>query len=169
MSDGGFEEDSGEVSMTQGSALAGISHGVETQVLKNMFDSLPPSSQVVGSEMLGSSAFTVRVGSDLIGSTDLETQQQSRPREESVESFTADESMKVDPAVPDRGLKCCCEVDVCFLLSFRLDLTGIPARGCRFLLVQSLRVLVSHVVRVSEVPLNCRPCPYNILLGVWGS
>lgn len=135
MSDGEFEGDSGEVSMIQASALAGISHGVETQLLKNMFGSLPPSSQVVGSEMLGTSASPVIVGSDLTDFTDLETQQQIRPREESVESFTADESMTVDPAVPDRGLKCCCEVDVRFLLSFRPDLTGPLARGYRLLLV----------------------------------
>lgn len=38
---------------TQASALSGISGGVETQILKNMFDSLPPSSQIPESEMLG--------------------------------------------------------------------------------------------------------------------
>ena len=40
--------------MTQSSTLAGISHGVETQILKNAFGSLPPSSQINDSEMLGS-------------------------------------------------------------------------------------------------------------------
>ena len=64
-SNGGSEGDSGVVPMTQASALAGISHGVETQVLENMFGSLPPSSQVAGSDMLGSSAFPIRVDSDL--------------------------------------------------------------------------------------------------------
>lgn len=100
--------------------------------------------------------------------TDLETQQQSRPREESFEPFTADESMRVDPVVPDRGLKCCCEVDVRFLLCFRPGLTGPLERRYRFLLVRSLWALVSHVVGISNVSLSCRPCPYSILLGVWG-
>ena len=58
-------EGSGPVLMTQASALAGVSHGVETRILKNMFDSLPPSSQIIGSEMLGSSVFRVRAESDL--------------------------------------------------------------------------------------------------------
>lgn len=49
----GAEEGPGTVLMTQASALAGVSHGVETQILKNIFDSLPPSSQIVESEMLG--------------------------------------------------------------------------------------------------------------------
>jgi len=65
MGEEGTEEDSGPVLMTQASALAGISHGVETQVLKNMFDSLPPSSQTMESEMLGPSAFHIRTRSDL--------------------------------------------------------------------------------------------------------
>ena len=104
-SDGESEGGSGVVSMTQASALAGISHGVETQVLENMFGSLPPSSQVVGSEILGLFAFPITVDGDLTDDTDLETQQQSRPGGESFGSFTADESMEVDPVVPDRGLK----------------------------------------------------------------
>lgn len=55
MNDEGIEEGPGPVVQTQASALAGISNGVETQILKNMFDSLPPSSQSIDSEMLGSS------------------------------------------------------------------------------------------------------------------
>ena len=51
--DEGAKEGSGTVLMTQASALAGVSHGVETQILKDMFDSLPPSSQIIESEMLG--------------------------------------------------------------------------------------------------------------------
>ena len=66
MGDEGIEEGSGPVLMTQASALAGVSHGIETQILKNMLDSLPPSSQIIGSEMLGSSIFRIRVESDLI-------------------------------------------------------------------------------------------------------
>ena len=50
----GIEGDFDPAPMTRASTLAGISHGVETQILKNMFDSLPPSSQVNDSEMLGS-------------------------------------------------------------------------------------------------------------------
>lgn len=57
--------------------------------------------------------------------TDLETQKQSLPREESIESFTEDQPMKMDPVVPDRGLECCCEVDVRLFLHFRPGLTGI--------------------------------------------
>ncbi|KAF9789652.1 HORMA-domain-containing protein [Thelephora terrestris] len=94
MSGEGAEEGSGSILLTQASALAGMSQGVETQVLKNMFDSLPPSSQIVESEML-----------------DLETQQPSLPREESIGSSTGDQPMKVDSIVADRGLDCCCEVD----------------------------------------------------------
>jgi len=60
MNDGGIEE-SDPVLMTQASALAGVSRGVETQILRNMFDSLPPSSQIIESEMLGSSVFRIRV------------------------------------------------------------------------------------------------------------
>jgi hypothetical protein len=48
-----IDEDLDLVPATQASALAGISNGVETQFLKNMFDSLPPSSQVIESDMLG--------------------------------------------------------------------------------------------------------------------
>jgi len=53
MDDEGAGEGSGTVLMSQASTLAGVSHGVETQILKNMFDSLPPSSQIIESEMLG--------------------------------------------------------------------------------------------------------------------
>jgi len=53
-------------------------------------------------------------------STDLETQRQSLPHEESIESFTADQSMKIDSIATDRGLDCCCEVDVRLFLYFRL-------------------------------------------------
>ena len=53
-----------------------------------------------------------------LGSTDLETQRQSLPHEESIESFTPDQSMKVDSTVADRGLDCCCEVDVSLYLGF---------------------------------------------------
>ena len=35
--------------------------------------------------------------------------------------------MKVDPVVPDRGLECCCEVDVRFLLYSQPGLTGTPS------------------------------------------
>ncbi|KAF9645068.1 DNA-binding protein [Thelephora ganbajun] len=111
MSEEGIEGELGPVPTTQAATLAGISHGVETQVLKNMFDSLPPSSQINESEMLGSSVFHIRMKNDLKGFTDLETQKQSLPREGSTESFTGDQSMKVDPVVVDRGLDCCCEVD----------------------------------------------------------
>ena len=65
----GVEEIEGldPVLMTQDDpTLAGISHGVETQILKNMFDSLPPSSQPIGSEMLGSSFSRIRIERDLI-------------------------------------------------------------------------------------------------------
>jgi len=34
--------------------------------------------------------------------------------------------MKVDTVVPDRGLECCCEVDVRSFLRFQPGLTGIP-------------------------------------------
>lgn len=60
-----IEEGSGPVPMTQASALAGISHGVETQILKTMFDSLPPSSQIMELEMLGPSVFRTRIRGDL--------------------------------------------------------------------------------------------------------
>jgi hypothetical protein len=66
MSDEGIEEDLDPVSMTQASTLAGISHGIETQVLKNAFGSLPPSSQINDSEMLGSVVLSIRIESDLI-------------------------------------------------------------------------------------------------------
>lgn len=66
MDDEGIEEAFDPVLTTQTSTLAGISHGVETQILKNMFDSLPPSSQVNDSEMLGSVALYIRTESDLI-------------------------------------------------------------------------------------------------------
>jgi hypothetical protein len=59
-----------------------------------------------------------------LNSTDLETQKQSLPREESIESFTEDQPTKMDSAVPDRGLECCCEVDVCLFLHFRPGLTS---------------------------------------------
>lgn len=65
MSDEGIEEDSGPIPPTQASALAGISHGVETQILKNMFESLPPSSQIPESEMLGSFV-SIRIEINLI-------------------------------------------------------------------------------------------------------
>lgn len=52
--------------------------------------------------------------------TDLETQRQSLPHEESIESVTADQSMKIDSIVADRGLDCCCEVDVRPFLRFLL-------------------------------------------------
>jgi len=55
MSDVGTREDLDPVPLiTQGSTFAGISHGVETQILRNAFGSLPPSSQINDSEMLGS-------------------------------------------------------------------------------------------------------------------
>ena len=60
-------------------------------------------------------------------STDLETQKQSLPHEESIESFTEDQPMKMDSVVQDRGLECCCEVDVRLFLHFRPGLTGIPS------------------------------------------
>ena len=66
MNDEGIEEESDQIIMTQASSLAGVSHGVETQILKNMFGSLPPSSQIIGSEMLGSSVFPIEIESDLI-------------------------------------------------------------------------------------------------------
>jgi hypothetical protein len=53
MSDEGIENDLHPVPTTQASTLAGISHGVETQILSNMFNSLPPSSQINESEILG--------------------------------------------------------------------------------------------------------------------
>ena len=53
MSDEGIEDDLHPVPTTQASTLAGISHGVETQILSNMFNSLPPSSQINESEILG--------------------------------------------------------------------------------------------------------------------
>lgn len=64
MGDERVGEGVGPVLQTQASALAGISHGVETQVLKNVFDSLPPSSEIVESEMLGMSVskFQARCG-----------------------------------------------------------------------------------------------------------
>ena len=55
-----------QVYITQPSALAGISHGVETQVLRNMFNSLPPSSQIIESEMLGPSPSRVSTQNVLI-------------------------------------------------------------------------------------------------------
>ena len=54
MDDEGTAEALDPIPMSQGSTLAGISHGVETQVLRNAFGSLPPSSQINESEMLGS-------------------------------------------------------------------------------------------------------------------
>ena len=65
MSDEGIEG-SDPVLQTQASALAGISHGVETYIFKNMFDSLPPSSQIIDSEMLGSSDTYIRIKIELI-------------------------------------------------------------------------------------------------------
>lgn len=65
MSDEEIEENLDPALMTQASALAGTSHGVETQILKNMFDSLPPSSQIIESEMLGLSAFRVGIEGSL--------------------------------------------------------------------------------------------------------
>jgi hypothetical protein len=65
MSVDGIEEGLDPVLMTQAPTLAGISHGVETQILKNMFDSLPPSSQLIESEMLGSSVSPIRIESGL--------------------------------------------------------------------------------------------------------
>ena len=66
MSDEGTREDSDPFPlMTQSSTLAGISHGVETQILKNAFGSLPPSSQIIDSEMLGS-VICMRTEIDLI-------------------------------------------------------------------------------------------------------
>ena len=55
-----IEEDLDPNPVTQASTLAGMSHGVETQILKDMFDSLPPSSQIIESEMLGLSASRAR-------------------------------------------------------------------------------------------------------------
>jgi len=66
MSIEGIEEGLDPVLMTQAPTLAGISHGVETQILKKMFDSLPPSSQPIESEMLGSSVSRIRIEYDLI-------------------------------------------------------------------------------------------------------
>lgn len=127
MDEEGIEGSLGSSLAIQASALAGISHGVETQVLKNMFNSLPPSSQIIESEMLGSSTLCTRT--DVISSspTDLETQRQSLPHDESMESSTADQLMKMDLVVPDRGLDCCCKVDVSPVLCFRPGLTEIPA------------------------------------------
>lgn len=119
MNEGGIEEDSGAAPVTQISTLAGISHGIETQILKKMFDSLPPSSQVDESEILGSAVLASGWGANSLDSTDLETQRQNLPREESIESFTADQSMKIDSTTADRGLDCCCEVDVRLYLYFR--------------------------------------------------
>lgn len=52
-------------------------------------------------------------------STDLETQRQRMHREESIESFIADRPMGIDSLVADRGLDCCCEVEVRLFLRFR--------------------------------------------------
>ena len=66
MSDEGSREGLDQVPlMTQSSTLAGISHGVETQILRNAFGSLPPSSQINDSEMLGS-VIRMRTEIDLI-------------------------------------------------------------------------------------------------------
>jgi hypothetical protein len=135
MSDGGNDEDSAPVLPTQASSLAGISHGVETQILKNMFNSLPPSSQIVESEMLGPSDSYVRIRSTSHYPADLETQRQSPPREESIESF-ADKSMEIASRVIDRGLDCFCEVEVWlqFCTSTILN-SQLSARRYRHLLV----------------------------------
>ena len=62
MGDEGTREGLDPVSMTQSSTLAGISHGVGTQILRNAFGSLPPSSQINESEMLGS---VICMGTDI--------------------------------------------------------------------------------------------------------
>jgi len=67
MNDEETREGSDLVPMTQSSTLAGISHGVETQILRNAFGSLPPSSQIHESEMLGS-VVCMRTEIDLTGS-----------------------------------------------------------------------------------------------------
>jgi hypothetical protein len=146
MDDEGTEE--APILATQASALAGVSHGVETQVLRNMFDGLPPSSQIVDSEMLGWSHSSAMIEGVSFYPTDLETQVQSLPREESIESFTADQPMKVDSIVPDRGLDCCCEVNVRLFSGPTPGLTQIPqARRYRYLLVREMWALVSYLVR----------------------
>lgn len=66
MNDEGTEEGLEPVPVTQTSTLAGISHGVKTQILRNMVDSLPPSSQMNESEMLGLSILYTLAGNDLI-------------------------------------------------------------------------------------------------------
>ena len=66
MSGEGIEDSLDPVPMIRASTLAGISHGVETQILKNMFNSLPPSSQVNDSEMLGSTVLYIRIEIGLI-------------------------------------------------------------------------------------------------------
>jgi hypothetical protein len=64
-----------------------------------------------------------------LDSADLETQRRSLPREESIESFTGDQSMRVDSTVADRGLDCYCGVDVRLFFKFvRLILTRTPQR-----------------------------------------
>ena len=50
---------------------------------------------------------------------DLETQGQTLPREDSIGSFTAGQPVKANSIAADRGLDCCCEVDVRLLLFFQ--------------------------------------------------
>ena len=101
------------------------------------------------------------------GSTDLETQRQGPPREESMESLTADQSTKIDSFVPDRGLECCCEVDVRLISCFRHGLTGTPSGTIRIpagVTAAGAGIMPGKSFRCI---MKCR-LDY-IFLGVWGS